>query len=336
MKLKDSDQLNLVGYSMGGVISRWYAEKLAPNRKIVNVITICSPHHGTLWGNVTAAMKSFFQIDPSTGTASDVRITSPTVKSLRKDPLRGDIKYTALWLPNDKVVIPGRSAMINGALNVMLPKKGIRHTTAPKVSKVLSLVVKALSTSKPAPKGPQGLTTLELFRLGLLAPEDFGELSANEQMKGLNDLIAAKIVWNWKESALLTMLGRAKPGVVKRLNRSRFYKKFQGKNDLRRLYSFFGPTSPIECALAKKSKKVANRDVNDKAITKASLAMLVDLLKLLLKAPVGNSSENTIIRVLELRKSQAQTLAKHAGGVSLFYKRIQGKQKKKLKKVLPR
>ena len=336
LKLKRADQLNLVGHSMGGVISRWYAEKIAPKRKIANVITICSPHNGTLWGNVTNAAKKLINMDPKSGTASDVRITSPTIKSLRKDPLRKDIKYTALWLPNDKVVIPGKSGIVNGARNIVLPKKGIKHTSARHVPLVLKLVVQILKGKNPATKGPQKLTTLDLFRLGLLDPADFGELSAKEQVKGLNDLVAAKVVGAWKEAAILKMLGKAKPGVAKKLNHSRFYKKFQGKNDLHRLYKYFGAVAPIECALGKKSKRIANRDVTDTAIRKASVPLLGELLKLLLKAPVGNSSEKLIIRVLQLRKSHAKTLAKRAGGVKLFYKRIQGKEKKKLKKLLPK
>ncbi|WP_409013479.1 esterase/lipase family protein [Dyadobacter sp. CY351] len=48
MTLWRSDRIDLIAFSMGGLISRYYLQRLGGLAKTDRFITIATPHHGTL------------------------------------------------------------------------------------------------------------------------------------------------------------------------------------------------------------------------------------------------------------------------------------------------
>lgn len=95
-------RLYLVGYSMGGLICRYYMQALGGMHKIDRWVTISSPHHGTLtasifWGKGVKQMR--------VGSTFLERLNK-SVDSLKNVPL------LSLWTPYDLMIVPAHSSRL--------------------------------------------------------------------------------------------------------------------------------------------------------------------------------------------------------------------------------
>ena len=91
----------LVGYSMGGLVSRAYLQKIVENKEqIVGFATISTPHHGSLWG----------WLHPSKG-ARQMRPGSQWMQDLNRNPdcIR-ELPFLSLWSPLDLMIVPSWSS----------------------------------------------------------------------------------------------------------------------------------------------------------------------------------------------------------------------------------
>jgi len=106
-----SEPINVVGFSMGGLVSRQYLQELGGAKRCENFITISSPHHGTL----TAFLY------PSLG-AKDMRPSSRFLENLRKTQDRLEpIQITSYRTPMDLMILPSKSSIWDCAENLEFP-----------------------------------------------------------------------------------------------------------------------------------------------------------------------------------------------------------------------
>jgi triacylglycerol lipase len=108
-----SGEFDLVGFSMGGLISRYYAQRLGGAERIRRLITISTPHHGShmayLLGNRAAR-----QMRPGSRFLIDLN------KDL--DVLKG-LSVVSMWTPWDLMIIPARSSRIAVGTELTIPVK---------------------------------------------------------------------------------------------------------------------------------------------------------------------------------------------------------------------
>lgn len=93
-------QLDLVAHSLGGIVARYYIERLSGGRKIQRLVTIGTPHAGTRMGNFGIGIPA----------ARDLRGGSVLLTEL--GPVRPGSIYTSIWSRADAVVQPPESASI--------------------------------------------------------------------------------------------------------------------------------------------------------------------------------------------------------------------------------
>ncbi|NJR65943.1 MAG: alpha/beta fold hydrolase [Leptolyngbyaceae cyanobacterium CRU_2_3] len=92
--------IDLVGFSMGGIISRYYVQRLGGIQRVQRFVTISSPHNGT-W---TALLR------PNLG-ASQMRIDSEFLSALNRDAKQLEqINFTSIWTPFDSMIVPANSS----------------------------------------------------------------------------------------------------------------------------------------------------------------------------------------------------------------------------------
>ena len=92
--------IDLVGFSMGGIVSRYYVQRLGGLQRVDRLVTLASPHNGT-W---TALLR------PNLG-ASQMRVGSRFLNDLNRDADRlKQINFTSLWTPFDSMIIPPNSS----------------------------------------------------------------------------------------------------------------------------------------------------------------------------------------------------------------------------------
>jgi triacylglycerol lipase len=108
--------LDLVGYSMGGIVSRYYLQRLGGLDRVARFITLSAPHNGTL-----AAQFSRFK------GCQQMRRNHPFIQDLNKDLHQLEqVQFTSLWTPYDAIILPSTSSILpvgkTERLNVSLHK----------------------------------------------------------------------------------------------------------------------------------------------------------------------------------------------------------------------
>jgi triacylglycerol lipase len=95
-----SQPVDLVGFSMGGLVARYYVQRLGGLAQVQRLITIASPHNGT-W---TAYLRT------NTG-ARQMRPGSPFLEDLNRDAAAlSRIRFSSILTPFDLMVVPARSS----------------------------------------------------------------------------------------------------------------------------------------------------------------------------------------------------------------------------------
>ncbi|MFN3429630.1 MAG: esterase/lipase family protein [Candidatus Sericytochromatia bacterium] len=106
-----TDKLDLVGFSLGGMVSRYYIQRLGGAARVRRFVTISSPHGGTI--------AAYFRWNPG---AADMRPGSPFLRELAEsaDTLQG-VEMTTIWTPFDMMILPSWSSRVSGARERIVP-----------------------------------------------------------------------------------------------------------------------------------------------------------------------------------------------------------------------
>jgi triacylglycerol lipase len=90
----------LIGYSMGGLVTRCYVEKLANRKRVRGVFLISTPNHGTFWACLS----------PSKGQRQ-MSFNSDFLRALNADDSAwAGIPVSSYWTPMDGMIVPPSSS----------------------------------------------------------------------------------------------------------------------------------------------------------------------------------------------------------------------------------
>lgn len=127
--------IDLLGLSMGGLVSRYYVQRLGGFERVQRFITISSPHNGTwmayaLWG------KGCVQMRPGSAFLADLNGDMTALEQ---------VNFTSIWTPWDFIIVPAQSSQMPVGKNVKLAI--FAHALMVRHSQSLQAVAEALSTS---------------------------------------------------------------------------------------------------------------------------------------------------------------------------------------------
>jgi len=109
--------LDIVGYSMGGIVSRYYVQRLGGMDRVQRFITISSPHNGTLTA-YSLRLPGYLDMRPDSGLLRDL---NQDVTMLKR------INFTSMWTPFDIMIVPSNSSQLpvgkEVKLNVLLHRQ---------------------------------------------------------------------------------------------------------------------------------------------------------------------------------------------------------------------
>jgi triacylglycerol lipase len=94
--------LDLVGFSMGGLVSRYYVQRLGGLARVRRFITISAPHHGTLWAHLRK-LPGYLHMRPDSALLNEL---NGDVASLMK------LDFTSIWTPLDLMISPPVSSRL--------------------------------------------------------------------------------------------------------------------------------------------------------------------------------------------------------------------------------
>ncbi|MCK7595938.1 lipase [Microbulbifer sp. CAU 1566] len=96
------DTCALVGFSMGGIVARYYLQRLGGAEKVHKFIALSSPHFGSLWAHLL----------PYKG-GRQLRIGSEFLSGLNRDAaMLESAAPVSIWTPYDTTIVPHTSSRL--------------------------------------------------------------------------------------------------------------------------------------------------------------------------------------------------------------------------------
>ncbi|MEV1090615.1 lipase family alpha/beta hydrolase [Streptomyces microflavus] len=133
-------EVDIVGHSLGGLIARYYVQRLGGDRRVRTLVTLGTPHGGTA-------------VAPGAGIHPIVRQMrggSALIEELRRPATGCRTRFVSFWSELDQVMVPVQTACVDhpdlDAVNVRVT--GIGHLALPVHPAVAAAVREALETQE--------------------------------------------------------------------------------------------------------------------------------------------------------------------------------------------
>jgi triacylglycerol lipase len=104
-------RLDIVGFSMGGIVSRYYIQRLGGINRVQRFITISSPHHGTVVA-YGSQRPGCIQMRPESIFLKDLNSDAAILEQL---------DFTSIWTPYDLMIVPANSSQMPIGSQVIIP-----------------------------------------------------------------------------------------------------------------------------------------------------------------------------------------------------------------------
>jgi len=102
-------EICLVGFSMGGLIARYYLQALGGYKVVKLFFSISTPHHGSYWAHGLPSMKGVRQMCPGSDFLRELQQGSSCLQ---------DVQCFSYWTPFDLVIVPAASSIWDKAENI--------------------------------------------------------------------------------------------------------------------------------------------------------------------------------------------------------------------------
>jgi pimeloyl-ACP methyl ester carboxylesterase len=107
----DATKVNIIGHSLGGIITRYYLQKLGGWKYVNKAVYLATPHRGVYWAVFGWMTKAGRQIMP----------TSKLIKEMNSDPSRcRRIKCLSIISNFDEMIIPRESGILDCGYNKLV------------------------------------------------------------------------------------------------------------------------------------------------------------------------------------------------------------------------
>ncbi len=134
--------IDIVGFSMGGLVSRYYIQRLGGIHRVHKFVTIGTPHRGT-W-------TAFLRRKPG---VCNMRPGSIFLEDLNRDiEMLDSISFTSIWTPFDLMIVPANSSLV--AVGRSIQVRTPVHPLLVLDRRVLKLVLGILSDDKAKSHSP--------------------------------------------------------------------------------------------------------------------------------------------------------------------------------------
>ncbi|MBL8682394.1 MAG: alpha/beta fold hydrolase [Myxococcales bacterium] len=101
----DDRRVDVVGFSMGALVTRYYLQRGGGRSRVRRFVSISGPHHGTL-NALALPLAGVRQMRPNSDLLRDLATDS--------DPW-GPVEVHTVWTPYDLMILPARSSKLPGA-----------------------------------------------------------------------------------------------------------------------------------------------------------------------------------------------------------------------------
>ena len=131
--------IDLLGFSMGGLVSRYYLQRLGGIDRVQRFISISAPHNGTIAGYFSQR-PGCIQMQPNSEFIADLNSDVDRLRSLN---------FTSLWTPFDMIILPPGSSQLGIGTEISIPV--VAHPLMVSDGRALSAITHALSQPVKSP-----------------------------------------------------------------------------------------------------------------------------------------------------------------------------------------
>ncbi|HEY9834457.1 MAG TPA: alpha/beta fold hydrolase [Stenomitos sp.] len=126
--------IDIVGFSMGGIVSRYYIQRLGGAERVKRFVSISAPNNGTVAGYLSWRLGCV-----------QMRPDSAFLQDLNRDAvdILGRLNFTVIWTPYDLIIVPSNSSQMPVGKEVTVPVR--LHSWMLTDERCLQAVAKALS-----------------------------------------------------------------------------------------------------------------------------------------------------------------------------------------------
>ncbi|MYW09634.1 alpha/beta fold hydrolase [Streptomyces sp. SID2563] len=139
-------RVDIVGHSLGGLIARYYVQRLAGDRRVRTLVTLGTPHSGTAVAPLAGALPIVRQMRQGSAPVEELRLPAPGCRT----------RFVSFWSELDRVIVPAEAACVDhpdlDAVNVRVT--GIGHLALPVHPAVAAAVRQALDEAGPVQEAP--------------------------------------------------------------------------------------------------------------------------------------------------------------------------------------
>ena len=133
-----ADRVHIVGHSLGGMIARFYVQRLGGSEAVDTLVTLGSPHAGTL--------SAYLMPTP---LAAQLRPGSDLLQELAEPAPGCPTRFLVVWSRMDQMIVPQRNArLVHPDLHVeQFELRDVGHLSLPIDPRSVHWVVSALARS---------------------------------------------------------------------------------------------------------------------------------------------------------------------------------------------
>jgi triacylglycerol lipase len=116
------ERIHLIGHSMGGLVARYYVQRLGGDQRVHTLVTLGTPHQGTASAYLIPHRLGR-QLRPDSDLVTELAESAPDCRT----------RFLAVWSDLDQLIVPKRAARVDhpdlDARNILV--RGVGHMSLP-------------------------------------------------------------------------------------------------------------------------------------------------------------------------------------------------------------
>jgi triacylglycerol lipase len=96
------EKVHVIGHSLGGLVSRYYVQRMGGHRHVHTVVTLGTPHRGTVLARAGSVLPLVRQLRPDSDLIAELSEPAPGC----------DTRFLAFYSDLDQLILPSRNARI--------------------------------------------------------------------------------------------------------------------------------------------------------------------------------------------------------------------------------
>ncbi|TAL21804.1 MAG: alpha/beta fold hydrolase [Frankiales bacterium] len=130
------EKVHVVGHSLGGVVARYYVQRMGGDARVHTLVTLGSPHSGTVAAHLLPS-RLVRQLRPDSELMRELAAPAPDCGT----------RFVAFWSDLDQLIVPKRSARIDHpdltVRNILL--RGVGHMSLPIDGRVVHEIARTMA-----------------------------------------------------------------------------------------------------------------------------------------------------------------------------------------------